>query len=329
MKSFVAPLTVAETAAGLTSRTLPMESDDLSVSGNVYDIQRFSIHDGPGIRTIVFFKGCPLRCLWCSNPESQRTERELLYTASRCLHCGSCVAACAAGALVLGENGIAVNRYACTACDQCSAVCPTGALRITGQRMNVEQVLDAVARDNIFYEHSGGGMTLSGGEPLAQPDFALALVRGARERGIHSAVETTGWASADIIRRVLGATDLILYDIKQMDPAKHQWGTGVTNDRILDNARVAAGLGIRMIIRVPVIPGFNDTRDDLFSIGRFAQELGLAELQLLPYHRYGVTKYASLGRDYALPDAAPPASEQIESLQRSVQALGLHVRVGG
>lgn len=195
--------------------------------------------------------------------------------------------------------------------------------------MNVEQVLSAVARDSIFYKHSGGGMTLSGGEPLTQPDFAFALLLSAREQGIHTAVETTGYASADVVQHVLGACDLILYDIKQMNPAKHLTGTGVSNARILDNARLAASLGVRMIMRVPIIPGFNDAPQDLVAIGRFALELGVTELHLLPYHNFGVTKYSGLGRAYPLPNTPLLTTEQIQSLRQTVETLGIKVCVGG
>lgn len=325
MKSFVAPSMVAETLKGLAAPV----SDSLAVSGTVYDIQRFSINDGPGIRTIVFFKGCPLRCLWCSNPESQRGMPELLYSEARCIRCGECVPACPDLALALAENGVTVSRARCSACEKCSAVCPSSALRISGKRMNIAEVLNTVARDDIFYKHSRGGMTLSGGEPLTQPDFALGLLRGARARGIPTAIETTGYASAEVVERVLGAADLILYDIKHMNPAKHLWGTGVRNERILDNARLAASLGVRMIIRAPVIPEFNDAPEDVLAIGRFTQELGLGELHLLPYHRFGVPKYAALQREYPLPDTPLPSDEEIESLRCSLQALGLQVRIGG
>jgi pyruvate formate lyase activating enzyme len=329
MKSFVPQNTAAETVASLAARPTREEFNSLAVSGTVYDIQRFSINDGPGIRTIVFFKACPLRCLWCSNPESQSASPELFYFQSRCLHCGECVKVCPEAALSLVENNVTINRARCAVCDICSLVCPSGALRVTGRRMNVKQVLSAVARDNVFYKHSGGGMTLSGGEPLAQPAFALTLLHGAREQGIHTAVETTGYASADVARSVLGACDLILYDIKQLNPTNHLAGTGVSNARILDNACLAASLGVRMIIRVPVIPGFNDAPEDLVAIGRFALELGITELHLLPYHNFGVTKYSGLGRVYLLPDTPLLSTEQILSLRQTLQELGIKVCVGG
>ena len=297
--------------------------------GEVFDLQRYSLHDGPGIRTIVFLKGCPLQCTWCSNPESQRSQPELIYSEANCLDCGECIPVCQVGAIQSAEHGVRIDREKCTGCDACSAVCPTSALRLYGSTMSVDQVLAEVARDREFYEHSGGGMTLSGGEPLAQPDFSLALLRGAREMGIHTAVETTGLARAETAEQVLGEADLILYDIKHLDPGRHREGTGVSSSRILANARRMARLGFPMIFRVPIIPGYNDHPDTVQAIARFGAELGLKELHLLPYHKYGTPKYTGLGRDYPLQDLEAPTAEVMESLKGIVEAEGLQVQVGG
>jgi pyruvate formate lyase activating enzyme len=305
------------------------EMNDGTVTGTIFDIQRFSVNDGPGIRTIVFCKSCPLECLWCSNPESRNSTSELLYTESRCLQCGACVSVCPTGALTPTDEGISINRVECDVCGGCSQACPSGALRVAGQTVNVDGVLAKVERDHIFYEHSGGGMTLSGGEPLSQPGFAIALLQGARQLGIHTAVETSGSTSEQVVRQVLSQTDLILYDIKQITPEKHLAGTGKRNTSILRNARVAAGLGVEMIIRVPVIPGFNDTLDDLRAIGELTRDLGLPEIHLLPYHRYGLAKYASLGKAYPLANTPLLPESALDSVRTSLQALGLRVRVGG
>ncbi len=321
MRSSDAPSTAASTGQG--------ESAPTKVSGIVFDIQRFSVHDGPGIRTVVFLKGCPLRCRWCSNPESQCATSELLYTAARCLRCGQCTARCPESALSLTDSGIMVDRSQCTLCGQCVAGCPGKALRIAGRLATVDEVLAEVERDRVFYRHSGGGMTLSGGEPLSQADFALALLMAARAAGLSTAVETAGQADPCTVRRVLGATDLILYDVKHMDPHKHRLWTGVTNKDILQNAELASQLGVQMIVRTPVIPGFNDDPSDIVAIGRFALGLGLNQMHLLPYHSYGAGKYASLGRAYALGDVAAPSADRMEILRSALQSLGLQVRVGG
>lgn len=236
---------------------------------------------------------------------------------------------CPEEALALSEAGVLIERSRCVPCDECSQACPSGALRLAGRRVTAAEVLEEVARDSIFYQHSSGGMTLSGGEPLVQPDFALALLEGARALGFHSAVETNGLTSAEIVRRVLSQTDLILYDIKHMDSARHRAATGEANTAILNNARLAATLGIQMMIRVPVIPGFNDDLNQITAIGKFARELGVSELHLLPYHKYGITKYASLGRAYTLSEANAPTQSQMDSFRDELQALRLRVRIGG
>ncbi len=200
---------------------------------------------------------------------------------------------------------------------------------MAGRLTSVEEVLAEVERDRIFYQHSGGGMTLSGGEPLSQPEFALALLRGARARDIHSAVETAGWGESAEVRQVLRETDLVLFDVKHMDSARHLAATGVPNQRILLNAELASQLGVPMTIRTPVVPGFNDSIDDIMSIGRFAIRLGVRDMHLLPYHKYGVPKYASLRREYQLGDVLVPSREQMQALAQALESLGLSVRIGG
>lgn len=301
----------------------------MTATGTIFNIQRFSVHDGPGIRTLVFFKGCALHCAWCSNPESQTSKPVLLYSAARCINCNECVTVCPEHAITTGATSVAVDRQLCTVCGDCARVCPSGALRIAGQASSVEQALDLVQRDAVFYVHSGGGMTLSGGEPLYQPEFAQALLEGARALGIHTAVETCGATGPETVRRVLGKTDLILFDIKHLDPVRHQEWTGMSSAAILANARIAAALGVPMLVRVPVIPGFNANIRDLADIGEFTRELGLAELHLLPYHRFGAPKYASLGFPYRLNELVPPETVEMETFRDGLVKLGLKVRIGG
>ncbi|MGO8788657.1 MAG: glycyl-radical enzyme activating protein [Terriglobia bacterium] len=303
--------------------------DPSAVLGNIFDVQRFSIHDGPGIRTTVFLKGCPLRCPWCSNPESQCALPQLLYLRSRCIRCGRCVSACPEDGLNLLSDAVVINRAKCLPCEECSRVCPSGAMRLVGRSATATDVLAEVERDRVFYQHSGGGLTVSGGEPLSQPEFTVALLNGARTLGLHSAVETAGLAGPETVERVLSRADLILFDIKQMDSDAHRSVVGEDNAAILGNARLAARLGVDMIIRVPVIPGFNDQPHQIAAIGEFTRSLGLSQLHVLPYHRYGTAKYANLGQRHGMPETVPPSQTQIETLCRGLEGLGLSVRAGG
>jgi pyruvate formate lyase activating enzyme len=299
------------------------------VEGIVFDIQHFSLHDGPGIRTIVFLKGCPLICAWCSNPESQKKEPELIYSLEKCLESYECIDVCPVDAIKAAERGVLIDREKCIGCDACSQVCPGKALHLSGMRMSTSQVLEKVMRDKEFYIASGGGMTLSGGEPLTQPDFSLALLQSAHEKGLHTAVETTGFAEVSTMERVLRETDLILFDIKHIDPIMHLEGTGEDNLIILANARRAASLGVEMIFRVPVIPNYNDQIETIQSIAYLGVELGLKELHLLPYHTFGRAKYERLGRKYPLPDLPSSTMDQMEKLRSAAQITGIEVHVSG
>jgi pyruvate formate lyase activating enzyme len=299
------------------------------LEGIVFDIQHFSLHDGPGIRTIVFLKGCPLSCAWCSNPESQKNEPELIYSLEKCLESYECIEVCPVDAIQVAEKGVRIERKICIGCDACSQICPGQALHLSGASMSTSQVLENVMRDKEFYDTSGGGMTLSGGEPLTQPDFSLALLRGAHEMGLNTAVETTGFAEVSIMERVLKETDLILYDIKHIDPIMHLEGTGEGNTLILDNAKRAANLGVEMIFRVPVIPNYNDQIETIQAIARLGVELGLKELHLLPYHTFGRSKYERLDRKYLLPDIPSSTTEQMEVLKLAAKATGIEVHVSG
>lgn len=288
-----------------------MTSTVTGSDGFIFNIQKYSVHDGPGIRTTVFLKGCPLRCSWCSNPESQRHTPELGYNISRCLHCGRCAAACPEKALglPLPEKSVHIDRQACRACailrkqePPCVAACPAQALARYGGAVHVREVLEEVERDAVFYARSGGGMTLSGGEPFAQGDFALALLRGARKRYIHRAVETCGAADEALFLEGCGLCDYLLFDIKHMDSATHKTATGMGNERIVRNIRNvrAAYPQLHIHIRTPLVPGFNDTEETVRNIAVFARELGAQEYEVLPYHRMGLQKYGYLGREYPL-----------------------------
>lgn len=263
-----------------------MEQNLLSVTGRIFDIQRFSTHDGPGVRTIVFLKGCPLRCRWCCNPESQSYEIQQM------------------------------NQK--------------GTPKTMGRDVTVSEVLDEVLRDRPYYRRSGGGLTLSGGECLWQPDFSVALLTACRDKGINTAIETTGFAEAQVIERFIPQVDQFLMDIKHINSQKHQQFTTRPNEKILQNARLIAEKAKKLIIRVPVIPGFNDTEAEIGDIAAFAASLpNVNEIHLLPYHRMGRDKYEGLNRPYLMGDVPPPSAEQMERLQKVCTQYGLTAHIGG
>ena len=293
--------------------------------GVVFNIQRYSLHDGPGIRTLVFLKGCALRCRWCSNPESQRTEPELAYNEDKCIglkQCAFCREACPSGTVKESEKGFArIDRDLCTACLQCADVCPSRALSVFGKLMSVGEVLDAVEADGVFYGRSGGGMTLSGGEPLAQADFVFELLKEARQRRVNTSIETCGFAEWKDLERACGFLDSILYDIKSMNPVKHKEFTGVSNERILENfQRLCERFpNLRKRVRTPIIPGFNDTEEDIAAIVDFIRGKPHIEYELLAYHRLGRPKYVYLGRQYTLSDVRSD-DERMKALERVKRA---------
>ena len=299
--------------------------------GTIFDIQRFSIHDGAGIRTLVFMKGCPLDCLWCCNPESQSTRPELLLFPTRCIGCGSCREACQHDAVSPGEAGIfSTNHPACEICGRCVETCPAGARALSGRLASVAEVLREVERDQIFYRTSGGGVTVSGGEPLFQAGFVAELLKACRRQGIDTAIETCGHAAWEDFACVLAHTDSVLFDLKHMDPIAHRRFTGVGNELILANLRRAVEGGARVVLRLPLVPGYNTDADTVRAVAALARELSIAELHLLPYHRLGESKYEASGRTYPLHDLAPPSAEQIQALKRtSEDGTELTVRVGG
>lgn len=287
-------------------------------SGIIFNIQKFSVHDGEGIRTLVFFKGCPLRCRWCSNPESQREVQELSWTEMDCLHCGTCEKLCARGAIRFKDGSPAVDRTRCRpepSC-RCARGCPGGALGIYGKSMTAGDIVRRVLEDQIFYVRSGGGLTLGGGEPLHQPAFALEVLRLAKQARVHVNIETCGHVSGDVMLSAAGLLDSMFMDIKCMDSAKHKAWTGAGNELILKNfTRVREHFPhLPITARTPVIPGFNDTPRDIADIARFLRRFGNIRHELLPYHRYGEQKYRMLGRTPGMGDAALP-EEKFQELR--------------
>jgi pyruvate formate lyase activating enzyme len=292
-----------------------------ALKGLVFNVQKFSLHDGPGIRTIVFLKGCPLACMWCSNPEGQSRAPELIHSCDRCIgtdECDRCVAVCLDHAIRKdGHGGVTVDRNRCDGCGDCAYVCPSQALQLSGEWMSVDQVLGIVEEDDAFYTRSGGGLTLSGGEPLSQGAFALALLRAARNRGIDTAIETSGLCNWNTMREAAPLADRIYFDLKCLDAATHERATGVSNAKILDNFRTLREEfpEVQVVVRTPIIPGINDSVEDIQAIALFIEGAGGASAyEVLPFHGFGEPKYETLGRHYRLSHLEPPSAERMHEL---------------
>ena len=292
------------------------------LGGVVFDVKRYALHDGPGIRTTIYLKGCPLACVWCHNPEGQAPAPEIVYWERRCIGCGRCVAVCPQGDAALGGPS-------CERCGACVTVCPAGAREWIGRWMTVDEVMGQVERDVIFYDQSGGGVTFSGGEPLSQPAFLGALLAAAREREIQTAVDTTGYAPPGVVQAIAPHVDLFLYDLKLVDDEAHRRTTGVSNRLCLENLRRLAAAGRQIRVRVPIIPGITDVDGNLEAIGRLVCELNLGEIDLLPYHRTAADKYGRLQRDYGLAATRPPEPARMVELAERLIKWGLTVRIGG
>lgn len=297
--------------------------------GMISRIARYSVHDGPGIRTTVFLKGCPLRCWWCHSPESQQRGPQLALKPDRCVRCGACIEACTEHAASLGPTGPITDRALCRVCGECAGLCPSGAREITGVEMTADALMAEIARDVVFFEQSGGGVTFSGGEPLVQPDFLEAVLRKARAAGIHTAVDTCGYAEASSVARVIEHTNLFLFDLKVLDEARHAEITGVSNRPILENLRLLIDAGADVRVRFPLVSGVNDETGDVEALAAFVKDIGLLHVDVLPYHRAGLAKYERYGLDYRLPDLQPPGEATVERVVAVFRRNGLDARIGG
>lgn len=316
------------------SKGLPQAEAEKEEGGIILHLEKMALFDGEGMRTVVFLKGCPLRCRWCSTPESQSPAPELGYDPRKCTGCQTCVAVCPRGAITVGRDGITmeVDPSACDLCFECVDACPSKARKAYGRRVTARRIVAEVEKDDIFYFHSGGGVTISGGEPLVQAAFTKSILAGCRERGISTAIETSGYASWNKLEEVLPFLDTVIVDIKAMDSAKHEELTGHGNQLILDNIRRIdeSEFPVELFIRVPLIPGLNDSEENLLATVRFCKGLRkFKELHILPYHRLGVESYRLLNREYALKDLQSPDMDEVEQKVERLRREGIPVKIGG
>jgi len=298
--------------------------------GFVFDIKRFSVHDGPGIRTTVFVKGCPLRCPWCHNPEGISLKPEIFFSPERCVGCGACAQVCLQEAHSWANGRHVFHRPLCEGCGRCVASCPTGAIELAGVEMSVEEVLNIVERDKPFYQESGGGLTVSGGEPLLQFEFTKALLEAAKEREIHTCLDTSGAAPWRRLEELIGVVDLFLFDVKVLDEKKHRELVGISLEPLLKNLRRLDQARSRLILRCPIIPGVNDVEEHLYKLARLARSLKNVEaVEILPFHKLAVEKYKRLGREYSFAKVEPPLEEQVKGWIATLRDQGVkEVRLG-
>ena len=310
-----------------------MDSKDRGISvqtGIIFDVKQYALHDGPGIRTTIFLKGCPLTCWWCHNPEGIGTNPQVLYTQRRCIACGECVDVCRQHALSLKPEGVIMDDSLCQSDGACAEICPAEARQLVGRTLTAEGIWEIVKKDIPFYEQSGGGVTFSGGEPLMQPEFILECLKRCGREGLHRAVDTSGHAELDVLKAIAGETDLFLYDLKFMDPERHKRFTGVSNQLILMNLKYLARSGACVTVRLPLIPGVNDDEKNLDLMGMFLRVLPEVEsVHILPYHNYQENKYDRLNTEYLSKGTPLSTANELSRAKKRLESFNLNVEMGG
>ncbi len=303
---------------------------DGELAANVFDIQKFSVHDGPGIRTIIFTKGCPLSCQWCANPESQHVEPELMYYPDKCIGCGKCVKVCSQGAITEEEGMILFDKSKCVNCGTCAGTCYAASRKMAGELMSVSEVIKEADKDMTFYRSSGGGITFSGGEAMIYPEFVCEVMKHYKEVGVNTAIETCGYVEWDAYEKVAEYLDLALFDVKMIDDEKHIKYCGGSNQKILHNL-TELSKRVETVVRMPMIPGINDSKEDIRKVGEFLKSLEgrIKEVHILAYHNFGVNKYHALGRSYLLDDIKAPSDEHMDEIKKQLEGYGYEVIIGG
>lgn len=297
--------------------------------GTVINIQKYSVHDGPGIRTTVFFKGCPLRCWWCHNPESQNLKHEIMFFYERCTSCGVCAKRCPQNAIELKDNYPIVDENKCTLCGKCANFCPNNAREYVGQDMRVQELMNEIIKDEVFYDESNGGVTFSGGEPLLHVEFLSEVLERCKNRGIHTAVDTSGYVSWDKFEKIADKVDLFLFDLKLMNNEKHIKYMNAENVLILDNLKKLSDREVNIFIRMPIIAGINDDDEHIDEAIKFLSNLNILQVNLLPYHKMGMDKYRRLKMSYKLSGMEKPSKESMVEIADKFKKSGIKVKIGG
>ena len=306
------------------------KAGDRSDSRLVLSITRMTIHNGPGMRTLILFKGCPLHCLWCSTPESQKSEPEIGIYPAKCIQCGDCVPVCPLNAIHLVDGKLSLDRSVCNACGKCAEVCNAKAIEVLGHRMTITQLITEVKKDEIIFKHSHGGVTISGGEPLFNADFALKLLRAFREEGINTGVDTCGQIPWSALEPMLPYVDFFLWDIKHMDPEIHKQLTGVSNKLILSNAIAVSERKVPIYVRIPIIPGCNDSEENIRATCEFVKKLSsLVEVDIMPLHHLGKARYESLNLPYPIGDLALVPDDVMQGIKHLIESYGLKCVIEG